>query len=107
MILRYTKVGHRFIAALQQSRFNVHDQNIARSVVLDGFTWHCDYFVRRLDLASEIDLSRLVEALKSQNKWHQGLFGRLPVWAVRCADFAAVAKELIAVHPHALIREGR
>ncbi|WP_165791351.1 AAC(3) family N-acetyltransferase [Aeromonas jandaei] len=68
--------------------------------------WYCDYFVRRLDLASEIDLSRLVEALKSQNKWHQGLFGRLPVWAVRCADFAAVAKQLIAEHPHALIREG-
>ncbi|HHQ4687299.1 MULTISPECIES: AAC(3) family N-acetyltransferase [Aeromonas] len=68
--------------------------------------WYCDYFVRKLDLASEIDLSRLVEALKSQNKWHQGLFGRLPVWAVRCADFAAVAKQLIAEHPHALIREG-
>ncbi|WP_429215879.1 AAC(3) family N-acetyltransferase [Aeromonas veronii] len=68
--------------------------------------WYCDYYVRKLDLASEIDLSRLVEALKSQNKWHQGLFGRLPVWAVRCADFAAVAKQLIAEHPHALIREG-
>ncbi|WP_421252901.1 AAC(3) family N-acetyltransferase [Aeromonas jandaei] len=68
--------------------------------------WYCDYFVRRLDLASEIDLSRLVDALKSQGKWRQALFGRLPVWAVRCADFAAVAKQLIAEHPHALIREG-
>ncbi len=68
--------------------------------------WYCDYFVRRLDLASEIDLSRLVDALKCQGKWRQALFGRLPVWAVRCADFAAVAKQLIAEHPHALIREG-
>ncbi|WP_323914998.1 AAC(3) family N-acetyltransferase [Aeromonas veronii] len=68
--------------------------------------WYCDYFVRRLDLASEIDLSRLVDALKSQGKWRQALFGRLPVWAVRCADFAAVAKQLITEHPHALIREG-
>ncbi|MBW3762570.1 AAC(3) family N-acetyltransferase [Aeromonas jandaei] len=68
--------------------------------------WYCDYFVRKLDLASEIDLSRLVDALKSQGKWRQALFGRLPVWAVRCADFAAVAKQLIAEHPHALIREG-
>ena len=89
-------VDYRFMKRFEG---DVREQGMVRP-------WYCDYFVRRLDLASEIDLSRLVEALKSQNKWHQGLFGRLPVWAVRCADFAAVAKQLIAEHPHALIREG-
>lgn len=68
--------------------------------------WFCDYYVRRLDLASEIDLTRLVAELKVQGKWHEALLGRLPVWAVRCADFAAVAATLLATYPYALIREG-
>lgn len=68
---------------------------------------HWDYFVRRLDIASEIDLSRLVAMLTAQGKWHQTLFGRLPMWAVRCSDFVATAQGLIAAHPYALIREGR
>ncbi|MFM5181072.1 AAC(3) family N-acetyltransferase [Aeromonas veronii] len=89
-------VDYRFMKRFEG---DVREQGMVRP-------WYCDYFVRRLDLASEIDLSRLVDALKSQGKWRQALFGRLPVWAVRCADFAAVAKQLIAEHPHALIREG-
>ncbi len=89
-------VGYRFMKRFEGE---VIEEGAARP-------WHCDYFVRRLDLASEIDLTRLVAALRAEGRWREALLGRVPVWAVRCADFAAVASRLVATHPHALIREG-
>lgn len=67
---------------------------------------HCDYFVRDLSLASEIDLTRLVAALRTANVWRESLLGRIPVWAVRCRDFSAQALALLAQNPYALIRQG-
>lgn len=68
---------------------------------------HCDYLVRDLNLRSEIDLSALVVRLQAKGVWRQALFGRIPVWAVRCEAFAREAQSLLVSEPYGLIREGR
>ncbi|PJG58431.1 AAC(3) family N-acetyltransferase [Aeromonas cavernicola] len=77
----------------------VYSEGISRN-------WRSDYYVRDLSLASEIDLTRLVEQLKAEGAWRQALCQRVPIWAVSCRDFSRVARELIASTPYALIRAG-
>ena len=64
------------------------------------------YYVRDLDRATGIHLARLQGALQSTGQLHTAAVGRVALYAVRCADFAAIARALVAVQPNALIQEG-
>lgn len=64
------------------------------------------YYVRDLARDTTIHLSRLQAALQSAGQLHTAAVGRVALYAVRCADFAATARTLVAAQPNALIREG-
>ncbi len=64
------------------------------------------YFVRDLERRTITDLSRLKAALIQAGALATASVGRVGLSAVRCADFEAAARALIAQNPSALIQEG-
>jgi len=64
------------------------------------------YFVRDLERRTTIDLSRLKAALMRTGALRPASVGRVGLSAVRCADFEAAARALLAQNPSGLIQEG-
>jgi aminoglycoside 3-N-acetyltransferase len=65
------------------------------------------YFVRDLERDTAIDLSRLKAALIGAGRLATAPVGRVGLSTVRCGDFEAAARALLAHNPSGLIQEGR
>jgi len=65
------------------------------------------YFVRDLERATAIDLSRLKAALTETGRLATAAVGRVGLSAVRCSDFETTAATLLAHNPSGLIQEGQ
>jgi aminoglycoside 3-N-acetyltransferase len=70
-------------------------------------TYNTTYFVRDLDLDSEIDLRSLREALANEHFLKLSSLGRFPVLSVSAKHFEAVAVRLYNRDKNALIRQGK
>jgi len=64
------------------------------------------YFVRDLNLATDLDLRKFEDKAVSQNKLMKSSLGRFPIRTISARDFFYVASNLLKTDPFALIREG-